>query len=75
MPIQAPLASLQATWLALDDFNKSISSLGQSLADRISDRQDAMATLKTTFDGVKTSVKGQYGQRSPQYAGISAISW
>jgi hypothetical protein len=44
-------------------------------ANPLPDRQDAMATLKTTFDGVKTSVKGQYGQRSPEYAGISAISW
>ncbi|MFT5465868.1 MAG: hypothetical protein ACI8UO_000964 [Verrucomicrobiales bacterium] len=31
--------------------------------------------MKVVFDGVKTSVKGQYGQQSPQYKAISPIRW
>lgn len=32
-------------------------------------------TLKFVFDGVKTSIKGQYGQAPLQYQGISGIQW
>jgi hypothetical protein len=69
------LATLQTTWRQLDDLNKGLSTLGQVLADAIRDRQEAMETLKSVFDGVKTTVKGQYGVRSSQYTAISGIKW
>ena len=72
------LPALQATWLQLDDLNKSISNLSQDLADAIRDRADAYtgkAGLKFVFDGVKTSVKGQYGQKSPNYSAVSSMRW
>lgn len=62
----------------LDAWNKSIPTTERVLTDAISDRQLAFtgpAGLKPVFDGVKTSVKGQYGQSSPQYQSISAIRW
>jgi hypothetical protein len=31
--------------------------------------------ITLVFDGVKASVKGQYGFSSPQYKSISGIKW
>lgn len=72
------LPALEATWLQLDDLNKSISTLSQDLADAIRDRADAYTGkdgLKFVFDGVKTSVKGQYGQSSPNTRAVSSMRW
>lgn len=72
------LTRLTADWQQLDGLNKGMTALSQSLADAIRDRQDAITGetgLKFTFTGVKTSAKGQYGQRSPQYQSISGLSW
>ena len=52
--------------------------LTQILADAITDRQQAAigdTGLKFVFDGVKTGVKGQYGQNSTQYAAVKGIKW
>lgn len=71
-------AAFTAIWTELDDFNKSIPAASQALADAISDRQDSFTgptALKFVFDGVKGSVKGQYGQASLQYKAISGMGW
>lgn len=62
----------------LDDYNKSIPGDSRMLADAISDRLTAFTgptALKFVFDGVKVSVKGQYGQASPQYQAVSGMKW
>ncbi|MES2440227.1 MAG: hypothetical protein V4584_14250 [Verrucomicrobiota bacterium] len=62
----------------LDSYNKSIPTASQALADAIIDRQDLFTGptgLKFVFDGVKASVKGQYGHTSLQYKAVSGISW
>jgi hypothetical protein len=72
------IAALRALWTGLDDYNRSIPAVAQRLADAIADRLDAFTgakALKFVFDGVKTSVKGQYGQTSAQYQAISGIGW
>lgn len=72
------LPALEAAALQLDDLNQSVSTLSQDLADAIRDRADAYtgpAGLKFVFDGVKTSVKGQYGQSSPNTRAVSAMRW
>ena len=72
------LPALEATWLQLDDLNQSVSSLSQALADAVRDRADAYTGeggLKFVFDGVKTSVKGQYGQSSPNTRAVTAMRW
>jgi len=56
----------------------AIPGVSRELADAISDRQLAYTGptgLKFVFDGVKASVKGQYGFSSPQYKSISGIKW
>jgi hypothetical protein len=65
-------------WTELDELNKSLSTAGGALADAIADRSAAFigpAGLKFVFDGMKTSVKGQYGQASAEYLGIRGIQW
>ncbi len=72
------LASLNGHLSALDGLNQSLPALSQTLADAITDRQEAYngpAGLKFVFDGVKTSVKGQYGQSSAEYKSISGMRW
>ena len=72
------LAALNGHLSALDGPNQSLPELSQTLADAISDRQDAYfgpTGLKFVFDGVKTSVKGQYGQSSAEYKSISGKRW
>lgn len=72
------LASLTGHHATLDGLNQSLPALSQALADAISDRQEAYtgpAGLKFVFDGVKTSVKGQYGQASAEYKSISGKRW
>lgn len=72
------IPALIVLWTALDDYNKSIPGHSRLLADAISDRLSAFtgpAALKFVFDGVKVSVKGQYGQSSPQYQAIRGMSW
>jgi len=72
------ITSLRALWSELDNLNKSIPITSQVLADVIRDRKDlhiGEAGLKPVFDGVKQSVKGQYGQRSLQYKAVSGIRW
>ncbi len=65
-------------WTTLNGFNQSLPTLAQTLADSISDRREAdtgPAGLEFVFDGVKTSVKGQYGQSSAPYKSISGKKW
>jgi hypothetical protein len=72
------IASFTEHWTTLDGFNQSLPTLAQTLADAISDRQEAYTGptgLKFVFDGVKTSVKGQYGQASVAYKSISGKKW
>ena len=72
------LAALNGHLAALDGLNQSIPALSQTLADAITDRQEAYTGpggLKFVFDGVKTSVKGQYGQSSNEYKSISGMRW
>lgn len=72
------IATLTGHWTMLDGYNQSLPVLSQVLADAIRDRQDAYtgpAGLKFVFDGVKTSVKGQYGQASVAYKSISGKKW
>jgi hypothetical protein len=48
------------------------------LADAIRDRRDLHlgdTGLKFIFDGVKQSVKGQYGHRSLKYKAVRGIRW
>lgn len=71
------LAAFTTLWTDLDAYNKSLPGEESALADAISDRQDAFTgaeTLKFVFDGVKASVKGQYGQTSLQYKAISGMA-
>jgi hypothetical protein len=70
--------SLNDRYEELNTLNKAIPTASQALADAISDRAEAFtgATgLKFVFDGVKTSVKGQYGQGSAQFRGVSGMRW
>lgn len=70
--------ALQDTWAELDGLNKSLPTAGEALADAIADRSEAFIGakgLKFVFDGVKTSVKGQYGQGSANYKSISGNKW
>ena len=55
--------------------NGAIPGLARPLADAIADRQVAFTALKTAFDGVKTSVKGQYGQTSVQFDAVRGMAW
>lgn len=76
--VKISLASLTAHLTTLNELNQAIPAHAQTLADAIADRQEAYtgATgLKFVFTGVKTSVKGQYGQRSLPYQSISGIRW
>jgi hypothetical protein len=71
-------ASLSGHQSKLDGLNQSLPALSQTLADTITDRQNAYtdsAGLKFVIDGVKTSVKGQYGQASAEYKSISGMRW
>ena len=70
--------SLRDIWTELDRLNKALPLAAQILADAITDRQQAAigdTGLKFVFDGVKTGVKGQYGQNSTQYAAVKGIKW
>lgn len=69
------IPTLEVNCQELEDLNTSLSTLGQILADGIRDRQEVMQTLKSVFDGIKISTKGQYGLRSPEYSAISGIKW
>ena len=72
------LPALQALWQQLDALNQHLAALRQDLADAIRDRAAAYtgeAGLKSVFLGVKASVKGQYGLKSPHSRAISAIHW
>ena len=65
-------------WSDLDQFNKTIPGRAGALADAISDRLITFTgptALKFVFDGVKVSVKGQYGQASPQFQAVSGMAW
>ena len=70
--------SLSDKYEELNALNRAIPAASQALADAISDREDIFtgATgLKFVFDGVKTSVKGQYGQNSTQFRSVSGMRW
>jgi hypothetical protein len=72
------IAAFTTLWTNLDALNKSLPVTASALADAISDRKEAFlgaTAFKFVFDGVKASVKGQYGQTSPQYKSVSGISW
>lgn len=72
------LASFSGHLTSLNELNQSIPTLAQTLADAVADRQESYigtSGLKACFDGVKLSVKGQYGQTSPQYKSISSMRW
>lgn len=72
------LASLGTLKTALDGYNTSIPDLSQTLGDAIRDRQtayDSETGLHFVFKGVKAAVKGQYGQKSPQFAQVTLIKW
>lgn len=72
------IAQLNAQHTTLTELNQSVPALAQTLADAIADRQESYngpTGLKACFDGVKVSVKGQYGQTSPQYKSISGMRW
>lgn len=72
------IAAFTEHWTTLDGLNQSLPTLAQTLADAITDRQEAYTGptgLKFVFDGVKTSVKGQYGQSSVAYKSISGKKW
>lgn len=72
------IAQLTAQHTTLTELNQSVPTLAQTLADAIADRQETYngtTGLKACFDGVKVSVKGQYGQTSPQYKSISGERW
>jgi hypothetical protein len=62
----------------LSELNQAIPAHPHTLADAIVARQEAYtgATgLKSVFAGVKTIVKGQYGQSSLPYASLSGMRW
>jgi hypothetical protein len=72
------LTALRALATQLDALNLTIPQLAQALADAITDRAEAALGplgLKAICDGVKTSVKGQYGQSSTHYAAVKGIKW
>jgi hypothetical protein len=72
------LASLNALKTELDGLNISIPDLSQVLADAVRDRQEAYNNetgLHFVFKGVKAAVKGQYGQRSPEFGQVSLLQW
>lgn len=72
------IAQLNAQHTTLTDLNQSVPALAQTLTDAVADRLESYigtSGLKTCFDGVKVSVKGQYGQTSPQYKSISGMRW
>jgi hypothetical protein len=72
------LASLNALKTQLDGLNSSIPDLSETLADAIRDRQTAYndeTGLHFVFKGVKAAVKGQYGQKSPQFGQVTIIKW
>lgn len=72
------LVGLGNLYTSLRNYNLAIPSISRLLADAISDRQLAYTGpngLKSIFDGVKASVKGQYGLSSPQYQSIRGIRW
>lgn len=73
------------TLLALGAKRDALEALNESAADELEDfratvtaRREAYEGpegLKFTFDGMKTAVKGQYGQASTQYGEIVGIKW
>jgi hypothetical protein len=70
--------ALNDQYAALKALNDALPTAGEALADAISDRSVAFigaGGLKFVFDGVKTSVKGQYGQGSGNYQAIKGIKW
>jgi len=72
------LATLSGHLATLSELNQAIPAHPQTLADAIVARQEAYtgATgLKSVFAGVKTIVKGQYGQSSLPYASLSGMRW
>ncbi len=72
------LASFNGHLTRLTELNQSIPEVAQTLSDAIIDRQESYtgpSGLKSRFDGVKVSVKGQYGQASNQYKSISGMRW
>jgi hypothetical protein len=72
------IAQLTAQLTTLTEWNQSVPALAQTLTDAIADRQESYngpTGLKACFDGVKVSVKGQYGQTSTQYKSISGMRW
>ncbi len=72
------ITQLNAQHSTLTDLNQSVPALAQTLTDAIADRQESYngpTGLKACFDGVKVSVKGQYGQTSSQFKSISGMRW
>lgn len=76
------LDALQQLHADVKDLNDRHPDVEQAFSDAIRARREAYLSvdegaegLKFVFDGVKTSVKGQYGQQSPQYRSISPIRW
>jgi len=72
------LATLTTHLVTLSELNQAIPAHPQTLADAIVARQEAdtAATgLKSVFAGVKTSVKGQYGQSSLPCKSLSGMRW
>ncbi len=72
------IASFTDHWTALNGFHQTLPAFVQTLADAISHHQEAYigpTGLKFVFDGVKTSIKGQYGQSSAPYKSISGKKW
>ncbi len=69
------LLALHAEFEAM---NTARPTLAEALADAITDRKETFLGpmgLKFVFDGIKTSVKGQYGQGSPQFRMVKGIKW
>lgn len=72
------IAQLTLQVTTLTELNQSVPALAQVLADAIADRQESYngtSGLKACFDGVKVSIKGQYGQTSTPYKSISGMRW
>lgn len=69
---------LEETRGELEDLNRALPILESAYDDAVGERSEAYIGaqgLKSAFDGVKLSVKGQYGQTSPQYRSISGMRW
>ena len=69
---------LLALHTQFEAMNTARPTLADALADAITDRKETFlgpTGLKFVFDGVKTSVKGQYGQGSTQYGMVKGIRW